>query len=161
MLNPKYRYRKISQKLSFEIRDHSIFLLERISSARIMRMLSTNRSRGLPASSPPPEEKLDSNHLTTGLDAQISIQKVGTQKAWDAAGFRWRSMRRSHATETMQPMRASFGFISSKIQEASIRDLDTDSEYSSCRLYVFSVNVLVFQPFIPTTLNEVSQNVSG
>jgi hypothetical protein len=81
-LDPRYRKSKINQKLSFKIRGHSIFLLYRISRAKIMRRLSTKRSAGLPASSVPTVKiASDPNHLPRGFDPQRSNQKVGTQRA--------------------------------------------------------------------------------
>ena len=109
MLDAKYRYKKINQKLSFKIRDHSIFLLKRINSASTISILNTKRSRKLPASSVSP--RLYPNQSPTGLDPTMSIQKVGTQSAQDASGFRLRSMTRSTMTTTVQIMRATVGGI--------------------------------------------------
>lgn len=116
MLTPIYRKSKISHKLSFRIRDQSIFLRKRITSASKIRVPNTKELRGLPSASVPPDENgLDTNHRPTGLDPQMSIQKVGTERAWDTIVFRLRSIRRSTMTRTMQSMRTTvFGIASIK-----------------------------------------------
>lgn len=126
MLIPVYRSNKISQKLSFKIRGQSIFLLKMINSATIIRILSTNRSSGLPTSSLPNEDtELISNHLAIGLDPLISTQAVGTQRARKASELRFRSISRSTMTRTTQSMRATAGGIASPIQKATVRDVKT------------------------------------
>jgi len=116
MLIPIYRINKASQKLTFKIRGQSIFLLKRINSTTIIRMLSTKRSSGLPASSLPYEASgLGSNHLPIGLEPPINTQVVGIQRAREATEFCLRSTSRSTMTSATQSMRATTGGIASRI----------------------------------------------
>jgi hypothetical protein len=126
MLTPIYRINKTNQTLSFKIRGQSIFLLKRINSARIIKMLSTTRSSGLPSPSPPSESSgLTSNHLPIGLDPLISTQTVGTHIAGDASEFRLRSMSRRTVTSATQSIRAIDGGIASRILKTTVRGVKT------------------------------------